>query len=408
MHDTGVAGDGRLDRYAWSLFGFELAMLVFFIAGTHGWLVPLASPASTDFVSFYAAGSLADAGTPWLAYDHTAHHLAEQQATEPGIAYNYFYYPPVFLLVCAILARLPYLPAFMLFQAATMLPCLLVLRAVAGRPRLILLLAFPAAFWTLGTGQNAFLTAGLFAGGIMLTERRPLLAGLLFGALCYKPHFGLLIPLALAAGGYWRAFAAAAVTAILLCLSTYFAFGAQTWLAFLQAAVHSDAVYASRSIDLGGLTTPFGVALVLGAAPAVASAIQAAATLVIAAIVWTVWHRNETIAIKGAILAAATPLAVPVAMFYDLMLVGVALAFLVRAVQPGGLAAWQRCGVMAVYVMTMLAGNLNSEANILFAPAAALTGFALVTRVAFRGQSAGPITRGSATLRPGGWGNATT
>jgi len=44
-----------------------------------------------------------------------------------------------------------------------------------------------------------------------LLERRPVAAGLLFGLLCYKPHFGLLVPVALASGGYWRSFAAASL-----------------------------------------------------------------------------------------------------------------------------------------------------------------------------------------------------
>src|SRR5258707_2608398 len=83
--------------------------LLFLVAGTHGLIVPLAGPTSTDFVSFYAAGALADAGTPELAYDQTAHDAAEQRATAAGIEYRFFYYPPVFLLLCAALDRLPYL-----------------------------------------------------------------------------------------------------------------------------------------------------------------------------------------------------------------------------------------------------------------------------------------------------------
>ena len=50
-------------------------------------------------------------------------------------------------------------------------------------------------------------------GGLLLLDRRPVLAGILFGALCYKPHFGMLIPVALAASGRWRAFGAAAASA---------------------------------------------------------------------------------------------------------------------------------------------------------------------------------------------------
>jgi len=149
-----LRGGGGLNRRrvcacAAILLCLELAGLAFCVAGTHGWIVPLKGPVSTDFVSFYAAGRLADEGTPALVYEPTAHHAAEQAATEPGIAYNFFYYPPVFILLCAIFARLPYLAAFMAFQAATLLPCLLVARRIlseSGWASLLPLLAFPAVY----------------------------------------------------------------------------------------------------------------------------------------------------------------------------------------------------------------------------------------------------------------------
>lgn len=100
---------------------------------------------STAFVSFFAAGRLATEGTPALVYDHAAHYAAEQAATGPGIPYNYSYYPPVFLLVCIALARLPYLLAFAAFQIGTLVPCLLVVRRILherGWAVLVPLLAF--------------------------------------------------------------------------------------------------------------------------------------------------------------------------------------------------------------------------------------------------------------------------
>ena len=100
------------------LLAAELAIIAIIVAGTHGWIMPV-GPTTTDFVSFYAAGALANAGTPALAYDHAAHHAAEERATAAGIGYQYFNYPPVFLLLCAVLATLPYLVAFMLFEGAT-------------------------------------------------------------------------------------------------------------------------------------------------------------------------------------------------------------------------------------------------------------------------------------------------
>ena len=112
--------DRRLIRVAAAaLLAIELAVSAFMVAGTHGWIVPLAKPTGTDFVSFYAAGALANSGTPELVYNLAAHGAAEEAATEPGVPYQFFNYPPVFILVCAVLARLPYLVAFVLFEGAT-------------------------------------------------------------------------------------------------------------------------------------------------------------------------------------------------------------------------------------------------------------------------------------------------
>src|SRR5947208_590524 len=116
----------RIGGGATILLALQLAGLTFLIAGTHGWIVPLDRPTTTDFVSFYAAGVLADAGTPALAYDRAAHLAAEERITGAGIEYQFFNYPPVFMLLCAVLAPLPYLSAFIVFEAATLVLYLIV------------------------------------------------------------------------------------------------------------------------------------------------------------------------------------------------------------------------------------------------------------------------------------------
>ena len=145
---------------------------------------------------------------------------------------------------------------------------LLAMRAVLearGWRWVIPVLAFPAVFWNIGLGQNAFLTATLFAGFTLLLDRRPVTAGLLLGALCYKPHFGLLAPIALAAGRRWHAFfAAAAGVAALIGLSVL-AFGWDTWQAYFHAFAASDGVYTSGRIQFAGMVTPLGGMLLLGA-----------------------------------------------------------------------------------------------------------------------------------------------
>lgn len=49
--------------------------------------------------------------------------------------------------------------------------------------------------------QSGFLTAALFGSALVMLDRRLVLAGLLLALLAFKPQFGLLIPLALIAGG---------------------------------------------------------------------------------------------------------------------------------------------------------------------------------------------------------------
>jgi alpha-1,2-mannosyltransferase len=114
-----------------------LAML-FLVLWSHGVVMHLSRPSSSDFVSFYAAGKLALAGT-----------LAA------GAVYQHFFYPPVYLLLCAPLALLPYYVAYAVFEGLTLALFVLVMREVLrerGVSWLAPLLAFPAVWWTLGEG----------------------------------------------------------------------------------------------------------------------------------------------------------------------------------------------------------------------------------------------------------------
>src|SRR5205807_10087110 len=145
-------------------------------------------------------------------------------------------------------------------------------------------LVFPVVFWNFGYGQNGFLTAALFGAALLALDRRPFSAGLLFGAICYKPHFGLLIPVALAAGGRWRAFVGAAVAVLGLVLLSLVLFGAASWQEFFAAIAASRATYES-GVKLSAFVTPFGAVIVLGGPPALAYAVQAVVTVAAAILV---------------------------------------------------------------------------------------------------------------------------
>ncbi len=369
--------------YGTILLVCEILTFLFLIAGTHGWIVPLDKPTTTDFASFYAAGALADAGAAQLGYDQAAHYEIEQQVTAPGISYQFFFYPPVFIFLCGALARLPYLAAFIAFEAVTILPCVYVAHRIIGlRGWAIVLpiLAFPAVFWTLGLGQNAFLTAALIGGGCLLIDRRPLLAGILFGALCYKPHFGLLIPLALAAGGHWRAFVAAAATVAGLVVCSLLAFGPQTWLAFLATALGSHATFESGRIDLSGIVSPFGGVLLIGGSRVAAYVVQATMTLLAGTLVATVWRRGLSLPLRAAALTAGTLVAIPVILIYDMVLAGIAMAWIVRSWQSSPPLPWERLVIAVLFLLPLFARDLGSAYHIPFGSLAGIALFALVAR----------------------------
>jgi hypothetical protein len=357
------------------LLALQLGIFGFIVAGTHGWIVPLARPTTTDFVSFYAAGALANDGNPALAYDHAAHLAAEERVTGAGIEYQFFNYPPVFILLCAALARLPYLVAFILFEVVTLALYLLVACLILGErggTALVALLAFPLVFWNIGLGQNAFLTAGLFGAATMLIDRRPIVAGLLFGALCYKPQFGVLVPLALAAAGQWRAIAAAGASAAALVLASLVLFGAGTWQGFLATVVASPAMYESGRILFAGMANSFGAARLLGAGATLAYALQAAASLVAAGVVVVVWRRPLSLPTRAATLAAASLVAAPLALLYDLMLGVIAAAWLVRDANSPSAWPWQKLALAALFLLLLDGRGLSQSWHVPVFPLAAV------------------------------------
>jgi hypothetical protein len=121
---------------------------------------------------------------------------------------------------------MPYAPALALWVFATFPAYLVAIRAIVGdRTGYVLAAAFPAVLCNFIDGQNGFLSAALIGGTLVLLPRKPVLAGVLLGLLTYKPHLGILFPIVLAADGRWRTFVSAGVTAALMAIVAWLAFG---------------------------------------------------------------------------------------------------------------------------------------------------------------------------------------
>ena len=312
--------------------GYALSLIAIFFQ--HIWILDAHGRAvEEDFLSFWTAGGAALKGMALAAYD--AHRQHATQVTLMGHEFSgtlEWSYPPLFLFVAVCLACLPYASAFALWSTATMAIHAGVAAAIAGQRRAFLLAcAAPWTFAAMLPGQNGFLTAALLGLSLLHVERRPAMAGLLIGLLSYKPQLGVLIPLALAAGGYWRSFAWACAGCIGWNALAGVVFGFGTFDAFVHAVrdtSHSHLI--AGALSWCKLQSAYGFARALGAGAVGAWGAQLVVSGAAAAAIVACWRSDTPYALKAALLAALAPQATPYVLVYDLPVLSVAAAFLYR------------------------------------------------------------------------------
>src|SRR5205085_3331037 len=228
-----------------------------------------------------------------------------------------------FLLRASLLALLPYLAALAVWQAASLWGALKVCRAILpGRTALLAAIGAPVVLICVTHGQNGFLTAALLGGGLLLLDRRPLLAGLLFGCLIYKPQFALVVPLVLLAGGYWRAIAGACASAALLVGATLAFWGWPVWQAFLDSLpLTRQIVIEQGETGWHKIQSPFAMIRMWGGSLPFAYAVQGAVTVAaMGAVLWLT--RTARPHLRNAAICAAAVLSTPYVLDYDLVVLG--------------------------------------------------------------------------------------
>jgi hypothetical protein len=303
-------------------------------------------PLGTDFIVFYAGGDVAREDGANAVYDNGKIYAAHQRALDdPSPDWGPFLYPPVFIFAAMALSPLPYAAALALFMGTTGALYAGATSALAGfRGSLIALAAFPATLLCLTQGQTGFLVAGLFAAGLAsLFSGRQALAGLCFGLLAIKPQFGLLIPIALAAGGHWRAFAFAALSASATVLVPAIAFGPDIWADFARAAAFARRfILEEGGIGYHKIISAFSQARLLGAPLALAYSLQALVAAGAAALVFFLWRGKASDDLKGAGLILGALLATPYAVEYDLVLLAPAAALILREAMREGFRDYEK------------------------------------------------------------------
>jgi arabinofuranan 3-O-arabinosyltransferase len=312
-------------------------------------------PLGDDFINYWSAPSLAWSGRARDVYDWQAFHLFQQNIVGAHLQFYHYSYPPVMLLLSAPLAALPYLPGLAAWLIASWIAFYRALRLAAPRGAALLSLATPAFLLNAVGGQNGAWTAALLGGGLSLLERRPAIAGVLFGLMAYKPHLAILLPLALAAGRQWRAMVFASLTVGLLAFASVMFFGIEIWRDYL----HNTEVLRTEILEDGTgvwhrMMSVFVMARHCGLDVAHAYALQAMAGCAAAGIILVVWSRPAAPELRNASLLLGTCFATPYLQDYDLVFGAFVAAWLVRraAASDGDRALAAIPGVLAILAVS--------------------------------------------------------
>jgi hypothetical protein len=347
----GIFAPWRLCAYGFILAALYLVVGLSFYEARIWFLDRDGVPIYTEFTNFWVAGRQALYGQTASLYIPAEFTKSQEALVGVGhFVYSIWPYPPTFLLMLAPFAALPYLVAFLTWDLVTLLGCLIAAYLIVRRPAAIaLVLASPFTARVLLVGQDGLLTASLLGASLLSLERSPLLAGAFIGCLTYKPHLGILFPVALAAASQWRACVSAAATAVFLAVASAAAFGTSAWAAFpLQIIEEAKAsIFYDQNI---GLQTIHGLIRVLRGSDDVAWLAQAVTTACAAIIVWLVWRSQIRYALKAATLSAAALIASPHTFITDMAALAIPVAFLASDQMRHGMLRGEQTILIAVFI----------------------------------------------------------
>jgi Glycosyltransferase family 87 len=335
----------RLTRRRLQLASLAVGLL---LIAMHAW--NLATPGlldrtgrlkGADFLQFYTYGWLAREHKWERLYDADAHGEIARLRVDPRMTITGFRpnYSPVVALIMAPLTSASFLGAWALWSAISVGLYGIAVGFIAGmtthvrKDRLTLALAalaFPALFVVFRYGQISALSLLLMALAAWFYSRQRLFtAGLVFGALAYKPNLLVVPVLALAATRQWRmlwGLGAAVCFESAANLALVGSSGFRQYLGVLATlATNPDLAQAvpTESHSLRGFVR------LLVRSPMVLTITSVAGVAISTWAVYRVWQQSADARPRWAALILAALVATPHLLTYDLLLLAVPLALVV-------------------------------------------------------------------------------
>ena len=341
-------------------------------------------PLGWDFINSWSGAFLAWHGKVGEVYNWFAFHAFQQGLIGAPLDFFHYSYPPTLLVLTAPLAALPYVPALAVWLLASWYAFYRMLGLALPKGAGLLALATPAVFVNAIGGQNGAWTAALMGGGLSLLDRRPAIAGVLFGLLSYKPQLGLLIPVALVAGRRWRAVVAATVTVVVLVGVSALLFGVDTWAEYLRnLTVLRESVLEEGSGVWHRFVSVFMATRRVTGSVEVAYVVQGLAAAAVGVVVAVAWFRDAPAALRNVLLVVGTVLATPYVQDYDLVVGAFVVAWLLtEARETPRLMNAVLWASALILLMPFVSSVLAKATGLVWAPLFALPAFWIAARQA--------------------------
>jgi hypothetical protein len=322
-----------------------------------------------DFINYWAGAHLAAHGHAAAAYDIDGFMAWQRAHSASNAQVKWYSYPPTALLLSLPLALFGFKTGLVAWLVAGWGVCFLLLKRILSWPAAMLAsFAAPASFINALSGQNGQFSAALLCGGVLLLDSNPLMAGLLFGLLCFKPHLAILVPVALAAGGYWRAFAASAITALAVTAASLLLFGDGAWLAFLHNAPLNTWLMEQNTGLWHRMPTVFAMTRFLGGPVIAAYGLQIVSAIAAIILVIRCWRSAVSTGTKGAVLVLATFVATPYAWDYDLVSLTFAIAWLAADGLKNGFRPWEKSLLAFAGAIPLILSPLGAATHLQIGP----------------------------------------
>jgi arabinofuranan 3-O-arabinosyltransferase len=343
----------RIRTYGMGVAAAYAVALAWQILGGRSVIDAAGNPACIDFCTIWVSGNFAVSSGPVRVYDYSAFATAQVNLVGPhhiNFPPYHYWYPPTFLFFTYPLGLMPYLAAFAVWTAVTLFLYLAAVYAII--PRLTAVIAAVTPFVVAENillGNNGFLTAALIGFSLVFLERRPWLSGIFIGLLTYKPQFGVLFPLALLASRNWRAISSATATSVILGVTAAIAFGAQGWMSFIDTLSDRN---SSLSLDPGldlTLQSVYGLLHWAGASAGISWTLHLAVAATVGLTTCAVWAKPVSYSVKAATLCIGSVMVTPYVQIYDLCVLSIAVAFLLRNELSFGFLAGERMAILVCF-----------------------------------------------------------